>query len=137
MPKILGELKALIELTFGDAEKSTSAVYIDARFENAALLNSPLEGVEPDVQVTIKPEYIIQFSQGNLDPRLGMFKDALFHEPSMPRGDIPKAVRFADLLTPSPPKPLSSIDCSKLGPLPSPTEDIDTLKSDVKTFGYG
>lgn len=121
----------------GDAENSKPAVYIDARSENAVLLNSPLEGVEPDAKVTIKPEYIIQFSQGNLDPRLGMFKDALFHEPSMPRGNIPKAVRFADLLTPSPPKPLSSIDYSKLGPLPSPTDDIDRLKSDVVSFGYG
>lgn len=87
--------------------------------------------------MTIKPEYIIQFYEGALDPRLGMFKDAIFHEPSMPKGDIPKAVRFADLLTPNPPVAPQGVSAFEVGDLPKPTEDIAQVKRDVKKWGYG
>lgn len=133
----LGELKAMVQLTFGDASRSEEPIFIDARFDKAKLLDALPDGAEPDTKVTIKPEYIVQFYEGALDPRLGMFKDALFHEPSMPKGNIPVAVRLADLLTPHPPvfpKPASSFDAEKL---PKPTEDVGRVKNDIKEFGYG
>lgn len=110
---------------------------MDARTDKAVLLNDLPEGAEPDVKITINPDYIIQFSEGNLDTRLGMFKDAIFHEPSMPKGNIPKAVRFADLLTPHPPHPLKTADSFDPDKLPKPTEDLDQVKKDIKDFGYG
>lgn len=111
-------------------------MFIDARYGEANLLETVPEGVAPDLSITIKPEYIVQFSEGNLVPRLGMFKDALFHEPSMPKGDIPKAVRFADLLTPAAPGPLPSIDSLNMVALPKATEDIKQIRKDIREFGY-
>lgn len=93
--------------------------------------------MEPATRITIKPEYILLFSEGNLDPRLGMFKDAIFHEPAMPKGDIPKAVRFADLLTPDPSVELRPASDFQPKELPQPTEDIEQVKRDVQQWGYG
>lgn len=132
----LGELDALIQLTFGDASQSKAPIFVDARHNGTKILDSTPETIEPDVKITIKPEYIVQFSEGAFDPRLGMFKDALFHEPSMPKGDIPKAVRFADLLTPEPPVAPRHASTFDSKDLPKPTEDILQAKDDIKKFGY-
>lgn len=128
---------ALVQLVFGDYSNSKAPVFVDARTDKAVLLDDLPEGAEPDVKITINPDCIVQFSEGNLDTRLGMFKDAIFHEPSMPKGDIPKAVRFADLLTPHPPDPLKTADFFDPDKLPKPTEDLDQVKKDIKDFGYG
>lgn len=134
---MLKELDTLIQLTFGDASQSEAPIFIDTRSDDAKILDAIPGSDEPAVKVTIKPEYIIQFHEGGLDPRLGMFKDALFHEPSMPKGDIPKAVRFADLLTPNPPVGLEDIGPFEKGELPTPTEDVSQLRKDIKKWGYG
>lgn len=53
----------------------------------------------------------------------------------MPKGNIPLAIKFADLITPNPPTPPKP--ASSFSRLPQPTEDIDQVKRDVKEFGYG
>ncbi|KAH6645904.1 hypothetical protein BKA67DRAFT_526154 [Truncatella angustata] len=133
----LNGLEALIQLTFGDVTQSKAPIFIDARCGAASIYDAAPPATEPDVEITIKPEYIIQFSEGVLDPRLGMFKDALFHETSMPKGDIPKAVRFADLLTPDPPVAPKHADAFIGQELPKPTSDISQVKRDIQKFGYG
>lgn len=55
----------------------------------------------------------------------------------MPKGNIPKAVRFADLLTPAPPIPLRHADSFRVEDLPRPTTNIAQVKKDIKNFGYG
>ncbi|KAK7743561.1 hypothetical protein SLS53_004096 [Cytospora paraplurivora] len=127
---VLGQLNGLVSLTFGDR----APIYVDARSAGPAKLLETSSD-EPNTKVTIKPEYIAQFYEGKLEPRYGLFKDAFFHEASMPKGDIPLAIKFADLITPDPPTPPKP--ASNFTRLPQPTEDIDQVKRDVKEFGYG
>lgn len=126
---LLGELKALLSVSFGDKPP----FYVDARSGVASILESTTD--EPDTKLNIKPEYIAQFYEGKLEPRYGLFKDAFFNEASMPLGKIPVAIKFADLLTPDPPVPPQHADA--FDRLPEATEDIDQVKRDIKEFGYG
>lgn len=126
---LLGELKALLQISFGD----DPPFFIDARSGTASILASTSD--EPDTKLNIKPEYIAQFFDGKLEPRYGLFKDAFFNEASMPSGSIPVAIKFADLLTPHPPVPPKHADA--FARLPQPTEDIEQVKRDIKEFGYG
>lgn len=126
---LLGELKALLQISFGDKPP----FFIDARSGIASILASTND--EPDTMLNIKPEYIAQFYDGKLEPRYGLFKDAFFNEASMPSGSIPVAIKFADLLTPNPPVPPKHADAFVR--LPQPTEDIEQVKRDIKKFGYG
>ncbi|KAJ0304943.1 hypothetical protein COL516b_005726 [Colletotrichum fioriniae] len=128
---LLAQLNALISLTFGDH----APVFVDARSSEAKFLDSCSD--EPDTKVTIKPENISQFYEGKLEPRYGLFKDAFFHEASMPKGNVPIAIKFADLLTPNPPVPPKKVVPGAFARLPEPTEDIDQVKRDIKEFGYG
>ncbi|KAF2995135.1 hypothetical protein E8E14_002215 [Neopestalotiopsis sp. 37M] len=126
---LLGELKALLQITFGDKPP----FWIDARSGTATILESCKD--EPDTKMTIKPEYISQFYENKLEPRYGLFKDAFFNEASMPQGKIPVAIKFADLLTPVPPVPPKHAD--QFARLPEATEDIEQVRRDIKEFGYG
>ncbi|KAI8169549.1 Dioxygenase [Colletotrichum sp. SAR 10_70] len=128
---LLSQLNALVSLTFGDR----APVFLDARGPEAKLLTSCPD--EPDTKITIKPEYIAQFYEGKLEPRYGLFKDAFFHEAAMPKGNVPVAIKFADLLTPNPPVPPKKVVPGAFARLPEPTEDIEQVKRDVKEFGYG
>lgn len=126
---LLGELKALLQISLGDKPP----FWIDARSGTARILESCSD--EPDTKLTIKPEYISQFYENKLEPRYGLFKDAFFNEASMPQGKITVAIKFADLLTPVPPVPPKHAD--QFSRLPEATEDIEQVKRDVKEFGYG
>lgn len=53
----------------------------------------------------------------------------------MPKGNVPLAIKFADLITPNPPTPPKK--ASTFSRLPKPTEDIEQVKQDIKEFGYG
>ncbi|ORY64913.1 uncharacterized protein BCR38DRAFT_431318 [Pseudomassariella vexata] len=128
---VLGQLKALLSLTFGDR----TPVFVDARSGEAKFLEDCSD--EPDTKVTIKPEYIVQFYEGKLEPRYGIFKDAFFHVASMPQGNIPVAIKFGDLLTPFPPCPPKKVTPVAFPRLPQPTEDIEQVKRDIQEFGYG
>ncbi|KZL76607.1 phytanoyl- dioxygenase family protein [Colletotrichum incanum] len=134
---VLGEVKALVKLTFGDVTYSNPPIFIDAREREVQLLKSVAADVDPDVQVIIKPEYIIRFHEGTLDPRMGLFMDARTYEPSTPKGNIPKLIRFADLLSKSPPRLLGEVKNLHGLTLPQPTEDIEQIKRDLIQFGYG
>lgn len=126
---LLGELKALLQISFGDKPP----FFIDARSGIASILASTND--EPDTKLNVKPEYISQFYDGKLEPRYGLFKDAFFNQASMPSGSIPVAIKFADLLTPNPPVPPKHADAFLR--LPQPTEDIEQVKRDIQEFGYG
>lgn len=126
---LLGELKALLSISFGDKPP----FFIDARSGTASILDSTKD--EPDTKLNIKPEYIAQFYDAKLEPRYGLFKDAFFNEASMPSGSISVAIKFADLLTPQPPVPPKFADT--FSRLPKPTEDIEQVRRDIKEFGYG
>ncbi|KXH69490.1 hypothetical protein CSAL01_07174 [Colletotrichum salicis] len=128
---LLAQLNALISLTFGDR----AAVFVDARSSEAKFFDSCSD--EPDTKVTIKPEYMSQFYEGKLEPQYGLFKDAFFHEASMPKGNVPVAIKFADLLTPNPSTPPKKVVPGAFARLPEPSEDIDQVKRDIKEFGYG
>lgn len=68
LPK-MAPLKALLEIDLGSGN---GPVYLDARNEEATLGESA--SGEPDCRLKIKPECIIQFSEGKLEPRYGLFK---------------------------------------------------------------
>ncbi|KAK8076065.1 hypothetical protein PG994_003337 [Apiospora phragmitis] len=123
-------LDALLTVNLGEERPP---IVIDARSGDAKLLDQVMD--EPDTKVTIKPEYITQFYEGKLEPCYGLFKDAFFHEASVPQGDIPVAIKFADLLTPDPPMPPRPYTPGMR--VPQPTEDIEQVKRDVQEFGYG
>lgn len=120
-------LKALLVVNLG----RPTDIVIDAR-GTPAILEKTDE--EPDCRLQIKPEYLLQFSEGKLEPRYGIFKDAFFHEASVPKGNIRVAIKFADLLCPVNPVPPSFAADAKL---PQPTEDLDQVKKDISEFGYG
>ncbi|KAF6808236.1 phytanoyl-dioxygenase [Colletotrichum sojae] len=128
---VLSQLKALVSLTLGDRPP----LFIDARGSEAKLLDSSAD--EPDTKITIKPEYISQFYEGKLEPRYGLFKDAFFHEASMPKGNILAAIKFADLLTPNSPVPPKKVVPGAFPRLPQPTTDIEQVKRDIQELGYG
>ncbi|KAK6218480.1 hypothetical protein QIS74_06360 [Colletotrichum tabaci] len=134
---ILGELRALLKLTFGDATYSIPPIFVDARDHQTQLLDSVGADVKVDVEVTIKPAYIVRFHEGTLDPRMGLFMDARVYEPSVPKGDVPKLIRFADLLNKSPPSLLGKAQDLDPSALPQPTEDIEQIKNDLIEYGYG
>ena len=60
-------LKALLEIDMG----GDGPLYLDAR--GKPKLVKIAEG-KPDCQLRIRPEYIIQFAEGKLEPRYGLFK---------------------------------------------------------------
>ncbi|KUI70459.1 hypothetical protein VM1G_06003 [Cytospora mali] len=127
---VLGQVNGLISLTFGDR----APVFLDARSPGPAKLLETCSD-EPDTKINMKAEYIVQFYEGKLEPRYGLFKDAFFHEAAMPKGNVPLAIKFADLITPNPPTPPKP--ASTFTRLPKPTEDIEQVKRDIKEFGYG
>ncbi|KAK8117894.1 uncharacterized protein PG998_006175 [Apiospora kogelbergensis] len=127
---LMSELNALLAVNLGDGKP---LIAIDARLDDAKLVDLGVR--EPDTKITIKPEYISQFYEGKLEPRYGLFKDAFFHEASMPQGNIPVAIKFADLLTPEPPTPPRRYQAGMR--VPQPTEDIEQVKRDIAEFGYG
>ncbi|KAK1984196.1 hypothetical protein LZ30DRAFT_821202 [Colletotrichum cereale] len=92
---------------------------------------------EPDTKTAIKPEYISQFNEGKLEPRYGLFKDAFFHEASMPKGNISVAIKFADFLTSNSPTPPKNVTPGAFHRLPEPSKDIEKVKRDIKEFGFG
>jgi acid stress-induced BolA-like protein IbaG/YrbA len=61
-------LKALLEIDLGGSD---GPLYLDAREEPKLIATA---GGEPDCQLKIKPEYVIQFAEGKLEPRYGLFK---------------------------------------------------------------
>jgi hypothetical protein len=61
-------LKALLEIDMGSSD---GPLYLDAREEPKLVTTA--EG-EPDCRLKIKPEYIVQFAEGKLEPRYGLFK---------------------------------------------------------------
>ncbi|KAI0021330.1 hypothetical protein F4780DRAFT_284813 [Xylariomycetidae sp. FL0641] len=130
---VLKQLNALISVSVG----GQPPIYVDARGDTPVA--KLLEGTpdEPDAQLSIKANHIILFSEGHLEPRFGLFKDAFFHEAYMPKGKISVAIKFADLLTPNPPKPVIKYSPEAFPRLPKPTEDIAQVKRDIKEFGYG
>lgn len=129
----LSKLDALISISLGERPP----LFIDARAgkKEADWLEKCSD--TPDAELTIKPHYIVQFAAGHLEPRFGLFKDAFFHEAYKPRGSIAVAIRFADLLTPSPPESLVAFTPAAFPLLPRPTRDIDQVKRDIGEFGYG
>ncbi|OTA91058.1 hypothetical protein M434DRAFT_397540 [Hypoxylon sp. CO27-5] len=132
---VLSQLNALLSLTLG----TNLTLFIDARSPDspAKLLGShPDDGAEPDCQLALRPETIIQFYQGHLDPRYGLFKDEFLHDTAMSKKSIPLAIKFSDLLTPQGPPSLPKVP-STFERLPVPTEDIAQVKRDIKEFGYG
>ncbi|KAI1404169.1 PhyH-domain-containing protein [Hypoxylon fuscum] len=133
---IFSQLHALLSITFG----TNPPLFIDALLfgSPAKLLKSLPDDRSPDAQLTIRPEYIKQFADGQLEPRYALFKDAFFHETAMPKGNIRVAILFADLLTPKgPPLPPKLVLPGAFERLPVPTEDIDQVKRDIREFGYG
>lgn len=126
-----------MKLTFGDATYSNPPIFVDARSHQTRLLDSVGADVKVDVEVTIKPAYIVRFHEGTLDPRMGLFMDARVYEPSVPKGDVPKLIRFADLLNKSPPSLLVKAQDLDPSTLPQPTEDIEKIKKDLIEYGYG
>ncbi|KAJ5763853.1 hypothetical protein N7533_002534 [Penicillium manginii] len=121
-------LNALLMINLGKEED----ILVDARQTPPVLLLETTE--EPDCRFQTKPEYLIQFSQGKLEPRYALFKDAFFHEASMPKGDICVAIKFGDLLCPISPVPPKVLPVASL---PTPTEDLDRVRADIAEFGYG
>ncbi|KAI1210756.1 PhyH-domain-containing protein [Annulohypoxylon truncatum] len=134
---VLAQLNALVSVAFG----TNPPLFVDARAPGspAKLLDTPPEdGAEPDSQVTIQPASIIQFAQGHLEPRFGLFKDAYLYDTAMRKETIPLAIKFADLLTPQGPPAEAKLPVpGVLEQLPVPTEDIAQVKRDIKQFGYG
>lgn len=131
---VLRNLDALIHITLIDGE----TYVLDARGKTASFERiSEATDETPDATLCIKPQYIIDFCQGKLDPRYALFKDAFFHPAMMPQGDIGVATRFADLLTPNPPTPIVKYDPDEFPRLPQQTEEIEQIISDITEFGYG
>jgi len=125
----MGMLNGLLMVNLG---ANRPDIFIDARGEPRLL-----EKTEdtPDTRLNIKPEYIIQFYEGKLEPRYGLFKDAYFHEASLPQGNLRIAIKFADLLCPvNPSNPKHYQPGMRL---PQPTEDLEQVKRDIREFGYG
>ncbi|KAI9642122.1 hypothetical protein NHQ30_008923 [Ciborinia camelliae] len=108
-------------------------IIVDARGETPKLLDSTDE--KPDCSFKTKSIYIIEFYEGKLEARYGLFKDAFFHEVSLPQGDMKMAIKFGDLLTPNPPSPVQKFTGTER--LPQPTEDLEQVKADMREFGYG
>ncbi|CAG8957508.1 hypothetical protein HYFRA_00010374 [Hymenoscyphus fraxineus] len=125
----MGFLKGLLVVNLGGGRPD---IIIDARGE-PKLLEKTDE--EPDTKLNTKSDYIIQFYNGALEPRYGLFKDAFFHEASLPQGNLRIAIKFADALCPVNPSPPKHYDGTER--LPKPTEDLEQVKSDVREFGYG
>ncbi|KAI1102025.1 PhyH-domain-containing protein [Jackrogersella minutella] len=134
---VFSQLNALLSIAFG----KNPPFFIDARAPNppAKLLDSlPDDGPEPDGQLTIRPETIVQICQGHLEPRYGLFKDAFLHDTAMRKDTILIATKFADLLSPQGPPALPKMACTDaFKRLPIPTEDIAQVKQDIREFGYG
>ncbi|RYO81429.1 hypothetical protein DL766_004708 [Monosporascus sp. MC13-8B] len=63
--------------------------------------------------------------------------DARTYAPSIPVGDVPKLIRFADLLNKTHVTLLKGPEHFDLSKLPRPTEDIEQIKHDLQEFGYG
>lgn len=64
----MAPLKALLELDMGGDD---GPLYLDARGEPKLVAFA--EGT-PDCQLKIKPQYIIDFADGKLEPRYGLLK---------------------------------------------------------------
>lgn len=127
LPK-MAPLKAVLSLDLGFDD---GPVYLDARCEPKIVREVDCE---PNCSLKVKPEYIKQFIDGQLEPRYGLFKDGFFDETTLPRGDIKVAVKFADYLCPHVPVHPEIPTGRKL---PSPTEDLDQVLADIREFGYG
>ncbi|KAI7921084.1 hypothetical protein M0657_006262 [Pyricularia oryzae] len=127
------ELEALISITLSDGTFSKPPVYIDARGGHVGVLDET--DAVPDAQTTLKPGYVIRFHQGILDPRLGLFMDAAANPKTVPTGNVPKIIRWADLLNKTPVQLLRGAD--SFDRLPQPTEDLEQVKRDIEEFGYG
>lgn len=132
-PQDFAELEALISITLSDGTFSKPPVYIDARGGHVGVLDET--DAVPDAQTTLKPGYVIRFHQGILDPRLGLFMDAAANPKTVPTGNVPKIIRWADLLNKTPVQLLRGAD--SFGRLPQPTEDLEQVKRDIEEFGYG
>ncbi|OQV06343.1 hypothetical protein CLAIMM_10921 [Cladophialophora immunda] len=128
LPKMT-RVKAVLGLDIG---LDSGPFYIDTREEPRIL--QTFDG-EPDCRVKIKPRYILAFAQGQLEPRYALFKDGFFDESTLPKGDIKVAVKFADALCPV--DPVHPVSPKPGARLPTPTEDIDQVRRDLKEFGYG
>lgn len=125
----MGMLKGLLVVNLG---ANRPDLIIDARGE-PRLLESTDD--KPDTRVNTKAEYIVQFYEGKLEPRYGLYKDAFFHEASLPQGNQRIAIKFADLLCPINPSPPKHYQPGVR--LPKPTEDLDQVRQDIREFGYG
>ncbi|KAK4947675.1 hypothetical protein LTR10_013621 [Elasticomyces elasticus] len=127
LPK-MAPLKAVLSVDLG---LDDGPIYIDARNEPKIVRKVDCE---PNCSLKVKPEYIKQFVEGNLEPRYGLFKDGFFDHTTLPKGEIKVAVKFADYLCPNVPvHPQIPTDRK----LPSPTEDLDQVMADIHEFGYG
>ncbi|KAI0381320.1 hypothetical protein F5Y04DRAFT_288933 [Hypomontagnella monticulosa] len=126
---LMGELKAVVTVNLGEGRP---LLIIDARLGEARLREKI--DVKPDTELTIKPDYICQFYEDRLEVRYGLFVHAFFHHFGMPKGSIPIAIKFGDLLTPHvpmPPKPYKPGDET-----PVPSEDVEQAKQDLEKYGY-
>ncbi|KAJ9636129.1 hypothetical protein H2204_005401 [Knufia peltigerae] len=127
LPK-MASLRAVLSLDLGFDD---GPIYIDAREEPRIVHEIDCE---PNCILKTKPDYIRQFVEGKLEPRYGLFKDGFFDETTLPKGEIKVAVKFADMLCPeSPVHPEIPVGRE----LPTPTEDLDRVLTDIREFGYG
>ncbi|KAK1976336.1 hypothetical protein LZ30DRAFT_637067 [Colletotrichum cereale] len=134
---VFAELNALIAITFSNGTYTEPPLYIDARCSPVQLLDKPGADATPAAQTTIQPGYVSRFHDGALDPRLGLFMDARTDPATVPTGDVPKIIRWADLLNKTPTRLLKGPENLDRASLPRPTEDIEQVKRDLEEFGYG
>ncbi|TLS27313.1 hypothetical protein PpBr36_04272 [Pyricularia pennisetigena] len=133
--QVFAELESLISITLSDGTHSKPPVYIDARADTVSLLDGT--DAVPEAQTTLKPGYVIRFHEGALDPRLGLFMDARTNPATVPTGNVPRIIRWADLLNKTPVQLLKGAQHIDHDRLPRPTEDLQQVKRDIEEFGYG
>ncbi|GJC92681.1 phytanoyl-dioxygenase [Colletotrichum higginsianum] len=129
------EIKALIKVTFSERDRSSAAIWIDARSSPVKLLDSaPADNAEPSFELSWPPEKFEDLRDGREDPQTAVMMSA---GSGGSKGNLPLAIRFADLITPDPTEPPQTADQLDLNELPKPTEDIDQVKRDLRKWGYG
>ncbi|CAN8102238.1 unnamed protein product [Discula destructiva] len=130
------ELNGLFKITFSHGEDSKPSLWIDARSSPVQLLDSGPAG-ETLFEVSWNPETFQKLHAGrDADPMHIVFTYAAT---GRSKGNLPAAIRFADLITPDPSKaPTTAKELKAAGAeLPKPTEDINQIKDDICKWGYG
>ncbi|KAL0938250.1 phytanoyl-dioxygenase [Colletotrichum truncatum] len=122
-------LNMLVKLSFGDGtqEQPLHSIIIDSRSKKAIVLEMLPEKVQPDLETTILPEFVLDVMEGRLNPQQAF---RLYARPPCPGAF---ASRFSAL---GPPSPIISSDELNVESLPKPCEDIQQIKSDLIKWGY-